>query len=88
MPTELLQDNINKGVKSIELFSIKPSLNFGGMNKIALFSITYNFVFNIYPFIIFYRLLNRMEVRLYCVLDVHKEFEVFTNVGKTMVEHC
>lgn len=29
MPTKLLQDNINKGVKSIELFSTEPSLNFG-----------------------------------------------------------
>lgn len=33
MPMEFLQDNINKGVKSIELFSTEPSLNFGGMNN-------------------------------------------------------
>ena len=33
MPRELLQDNINKNVKLIELFSPEPSLNFDGMNN-------------------------------------------------------
>ena len=33
MPRELLQDNINKNVKLMELFSTEPSLNFDGMNN-------------------------------------------------------
>ena len=48
----------------------------------------YNFVFNIYSFMIFCRKLDRTEIRPCCVLDIHKQFEVFTNVGKTMAEQC
>ena len=31
MPVEILQDNINKSAKLMEIFSTEPSLNFGGI---------------------------------------------------------
>ena len=43
MSMEFLQDNINRGVKLLELFSTEPSLTFGGMSNLncSLFCITY-----------------------------------------------
>lgn len=32
MPVEVLQDNKNKSVKLMEIFSTEPSLDFGGIN--------------------------------------------------------
>lgn len=56
MPVEMLQDNKNKGLKVVEIFSTEPSLDFGGNNPTIC--LANKLLFGDHLFIIFYRELD------------------------------
>lgn len=77
MPVEVLQDNKNKAVKLLEIFTTTPSFNFGGtinIDYILLYRLVYHIVY-------YYRKLDRVETGSYRVLVVYKLPTASASIG-------
>lgn len=82
MPMEALQDNKNKTVKLLELFTTTPVFRFKGTIKINVtFVHLIYFIYSIYIISQYYRKLDGGEIRSYCMLVIYELLTASTSIS-------